>query len=38
LGLSAEAAREAARGAGVDPGRRAETLNIDEFAEVARRL
>jgi hypothetical protein len=32
------AAREAAAGAGVDPGRRAETLNIREFAEVARRL
>ncbi len=38
LGLSVGATREAASSAGVDPGRRAETLNIDEFAEVARRL
>jgi 16S rRNA (adenine1518-N6/adenine1519-N6)-dimethyltransferase len=38
LGLSVGAAREAATRAGVDPGRRAETLNIQEFAEVARRL
>ena len=38
LGLAVGAAREAAAGAGVDPGRRAETLNIQEFAEVARRL
>jgi len=38
LGLSAEAAREAARGAGVDPGRRAETLDLKEFAALARRL
>jgi 16S rRNA (adenine1518-N6/adenine1519-N6)-dimethyltransferase len=38
LGLSVGAVREAATSAGVDPGRRAETLNIQEFAEVARRL
>jgi 16S rRNA (adenine1518-N6/adenine1519-N6)-dimethyltransferase len=38
LGVSVATAREAASGAGVDPGRRAETLNIEEFAEVARRL
>jgi len=38
LGLSVGATREAATSAGVDPGRRAETLNIQEFAEVARRL
>jgi 16S rRNA (adenine1518-N6/adenine1519-N6)-dimethyltransferase len=38
LGISVGAAREAAAGAGVDPGRRAETLDIKEFAEVASRL
>jgi len=38
LGLSVGVTREAATSAGVDPGRRAETLNIREFAEVARRL
>jgi 16S rRNA (adenine1518-N6/adenine1519-N6)-dimethyltransferase len=38
LGLSVGATREAATSAGVDPGRRAETLDIQEFAEVARRL
>jgi len=38
LGLSVGATREAATSAGVDPGRRAETLSIQEFAEVARRL
>jgi 16S rRNA (adenine1518-N6/adenine1519-N6)-dimethyltransferase len=38
LGLSVGATRQAATSAGVDPGRRAETLNIQEFAEVARRL
>ncbi|HEV8585193.1 MAG TPA: 16S rRNA (adenine(1518)-N(6)/adenine(1519)-N(6))-dimethyltransferase RsmA [Methylomirabilota bacterium] len=38
LGLPVGATREAATSAGVDPGRRAETLNIQEFAEVARRL
>ena len=38
LGVSVEVAREAISGAGVDPGRRAETLDIKEFAAVARRL
>jgi 16S rRNA (adenine1518-N6/adenine1519-N6)-dimethyltransferase len=38
LGLSAGAAREAATSAGVDPRRRAETLDIKEFAALARRL
>jgi len=38
LDLPVATAREAAASAGVDPGRRAETLNIREFAEVARRL
>ena len=38
LGLSVGATRDAATSAGVDPGRRAETLSIQEFAEVARRL
>ncbi len=38
LGLSVDRAREAARGAGVDPGRRAETLDLKEFAALARRL
>jgi 16S rRNA (adenine1518-N6/adenine1519-N6)-dimethyltransferase len=38
LGVAVATVREAAAGAGVDPGRRAETLNIQEFAEVARRL
>jgi len=38
LGVSVAAAREAAASAGVDPGRRAETLEIYEFAAVARRL
>lgn len=38
LGLPVRAVREAAQRAGVDPGRRAETLNIAEFAELARRL
>lgn len=38
LGLSAEAAREAVSSVGVDPGRRAETLDIKEFAALARRL
>lgn len=35
LGLSAARARSLAQGAGVDPGRRAETLTIEEFAAVA---
>jgi 16S rRNA (adenine1518-N6/adenine1519-N6)-dimethyltransferase len=38
LGLSVAAAREAARTAGVDAGRRAETLDLKEFAALARRL
>jgi 16S rRNA (adenine1518-N6/adenine1519-N6)-dimethyltransferase len=38
LGVPAEAAREAAGAAGVDPTRRAETLDIKEFAALARRL
>ena len=38
LGLSVDSAREAARAAGVDPGRRAETLDLKEFAALARRL
>jgi 16S rRNA (adenine1518-N6/adenine1519-N6)-dimethyltransferase len=38
LALPVEAAREAAASAGVDPGRRAETLDIKEFATLARRL
>ena len=38
LGLSVGVTRDAATRAGVDPGRRAETLSIQEFAEVARRL
>ena len=38
LALPVETAREAAMAAGVDPGRRAETLDIKEFAELARRL
>ena len=38
LGLPLEVVRATARTAGVDPGRRAETLTILEFAELARRL
>jgi 16S rRNA (adenine1518-N6/adenine1519-N6)-dimethyltransferase len=38
LGLPVGVTREAATRAGVDPARRAETLDIQEFAEVARRL
>lgn len=38
LGVSVAAAREAANAAGVDPGRRAETMDIKEFAALARRL
>jgi len=38
LGLPVGTTREAATLAGVDPGRRAETLHIREFAEIARRL
>ncbi len=35
LGLSVDRAREAALGAGIDPGRRAETLSLAEFARLA---
>ena len=38
LGLSQGAVRTAAAGAGVDPGRRAETLTILDFARLAERL
>jgi 16S rRNA (adenine1518-N6/adenine1519-N6)-dimethyltransferase len=38
LGLPLEAVRRAAAAAGVEPGRRAETLTILEFAELSRRL
>lgn len=38
LGLPVGTVRDAAAGAGVDPGRRAETLNIKEFAALASRL
>jgi 16S rRNA (adenine1518-N6/adenine1519-N6)-dimethyltransferase len=38
LGLSVDRAREAARSVGIDPSRRAETLDIKEFAALARRL
>ena len=38
LGVSVGAAREAATMAGIDAGRRAETLDIKEFAALARRL
>jgi 16S rRNA (adenine1518-N6/adenine1519-N6)-dimethyltransferase len=38
LGLPLEVVRRQATRAGVDPGRRAETLTILEFAEVARQL
>jgi 16S rRNA (adenine1518-N6/adenine1519-N6)-dimethyltransferase len=38
LGVSLGAAREAATTSGVDPGRRAETLTIEEFAALAARL
>lgn len=38
LGLPLEAVRRAATTAGVEPGRRAETLTILEFAELTRRL
>jgi 16S rRNA (adenine1518-N6/adenine1519-N6)-dimethyltransferase len=38
LALPVEAARQAAGAAGVDPARRAETLDIKEFAALARRL
>jgi 16S rRNA (adenine1518-N6/adenine1519-N6)-dimethyltransferase len=38
LGIPVEAARTAAEAAGVDPGRRAETLALEEFARLAARL
>ena len=38
LGVPVDAARQAAGEAGVDPARRAETLDIKEFAALARRL
>jgi 16S rRNA (adenine1518-N6/adenine1519-N6)-dimethyltransferase len=38
LGRPAEALRPAIESAGIDPSRRAETLTIAEFAELARRL
>jgi 16S rRNA (adenine1518-N6/adenine1519-N6)-dimethyltransferase len=38
LGLPVATARQAASAAGVDPGRRAETLDIKEFAALASRL
>ncbi len=38
LGVPADRAREAAEAAGIDPRRRAETLSISEFANLATRL
>jgi 16S rRNA (adenine1518-N6/adenine1519-N6)-dimethyltransferase len=38
LGVPLGAARETATACGVDPGRRAETLTIDEFVELTTRL
>jgi 16S rRNA (adenine1518-N6/adenine1519-N6)-dimethyltransferase len=38
LGVGVGTAREAARSAGIDPARRAETLDIREFAALASRL
>ena len=38
LGLSVAGVRAAAAAGGIDPGRRAETLDIKDFAELARRL
>jgi 16S rRNA (adenine1518-N6/adenine1519-N6)-dimethyltransferase len=38
LGQPVEAIRAASESAGIDPARRAETLTIPEFAELARRL
>ncbi len=35
LGLAADRARGLARAAGIDPGRRAETLSLEEFARLA---
>jgi 16S rRNA (adenine1518-N6/adenine1519-N6)-dimethyltransferase len=38
LGLSPGAARDAATSSGIDPGRRAETLTIEEFVSLTTRL
>ncbi len=38
LGVPLETARDAAALAGIDPRRRAETLTIDEFAALSKRL
>jgi 16S rRNA (adenine1518-N6/adenine1519-N6)-dimethyltransferase len=38
LGLSADRARAAALAAGIDPGRRAETLSLAEFARLAEQV
>ena len=38
LGMPVERVRQAAEAVGIDPGRRAETLGIDEFARLAARL
>jgi 16S rRNA (adenine1518-N6/adenine1519-N6)-dimethyltransferase len=38
LGIPVEVARTAAETAGIDPGRRAETLALEEFARLAARL
>jgi 16S rRNA (adenine1518-N6/adenine1519-N6)-dimethyltransferase len=38
LGLSLDSVRAATAGSGVDPGRRAETLTIEEFVSLAARL
>ena len=38
LGRPADVLRSAMESAGIDPGRRAETLTISEFAELSRRL
>jgi 16S rRNA (adenine1518-N6/adenine1519-N6)-dimethyltransferase len=38
LGMAADAVRRAAEDVGIDPGRRAETLEIEEFARLAARL
>ena len=35
LGITAETARALCESAGVDPGRRAETLTIEEFSRLA---
>ncbi|HXH83767.1 MAG TPA: 16S rRNA (adenine(1518)-N(6)/adenine(1519)-N(6))-dimethyltransferase RsmA [Candidatus Tectomicrobia bacterium] len=38
LGLPGTTAREAATAAGIDPGRRAETLSVEDFVSLAARL